>query len=263
MAEPATTAQAPTRCGFIALIGAPNAGKSTLLNALVGAKVSIVSHKVQTTRASLRGIAIEGASQLVFIDTPGIFAPRRRLDRAMVTAAWGVAHDADLVGVLIDARRGLDEDVGAMLDQKSGDLDRAGEMQRPLAVATLGVDECRIAGDQSCELLHHAEIGGRPDVDPGAAGNERSRLFRLHLLKHAEAALLPAGPGIEIRTVGEQEIEQIEIGPRDMHGLALEAEHRLVDVGDQIAVGSQQLPHLIDIAHFNRRFKQLDWRLRR
>jgi GTP-binding protein Era len=117
MAEPAITEQAPTRCGFIALIGAPNAGKSTLVNALVGTKVSIVSHKVQTTRASLRGIAIEGGSQLVFIDTPGIFAPRRRLDRAMVTAAWGVAHDADLVGVLIDARRGLDEDVGAMLDR--------------------------------------------------------------------------------------------------------------------------------------------------
>jgi GTP-binding protein Era len=117
MAEPAITAQAPTRCGFIALIGAPNAGKSTLVNALVGTKVSIVSHKVQTTRASLRGIAIEGGSQLVFIDTPGIFAPRRRLDRAMVTAAWGVAHDADLVGVLIDARRGLDDDVGGMLDR--------------------------------------------------------------------------------------------------------------------------------------------------
>jgi GTP-binding protein Era len=120
MAEPAETA-APeqTRCGFIALIGAPNAGKSTLVNALVGTKVSIVSHKVQTTRASLRGIAIEGKSQLVFIDTPGIFAPRRRLDRAMVTAAWGVAHDADLVGVLIDARRGLDDDIAAMLDRAS------------------------------------------------------------------------------------------------------------------------------------------------
>jgi GTP-binding protein Era len=118
MAEPAeATGPAQTRCGFIALIGAPNAGKSTLVNALVGTKVSIVSHKVQTTRASLRGIAIEGGSQLVFIDTPGIFAPRRRLDRAMVTAAWGVAHDADLVGVLIDARRGLDDDIGAMLDR--------------------------------------------------------------------------------------------------------------------------------------------------
>jgi GTP-binding protein Era len=120
MGEPEGIAQAQTRCGFIALIGAPNAGKSTLLNALVGTKVSIVSHKVQTTRASLRGIAIEGRSQLVFIDTPGIFAPRRRLDRAMVTAAWGVAHDADLVGVLVDARHGLDDDIGAMLDRLAG-----------------------------------------------------------------------------------------------------------------------------------------------
>jgi GTP-binding protein Era len=118
MAEPTgPAAQAQTRCGFIALIGAPNAGKSTLLNALVGTKVSIVSHKVQTTRALVRGIAIEGLAQLVFIDTPGIFAPRRRLDRAMVTTAWGVAHDADLAGVLIDARRGLDDEIAAMLDR--------------------------------------------------------------------------------------------------------------------------------------------------
>ena len=105
------------RCGFIALIGAPNAGKSTLINALVGTKVSIVSHKVQTTRALVRGIAIEGRSQLVFIDTPGIFPPRRRLDRAMVTTAWTGAHDADVVGMLIDARRGLDEEVSALLDR--------------------------------------------------------------------------------------------------------------------------------------------------
>jgi GTP-binding protein Era len=118
MADPAgPAAPAQTRCGFIALIGAPNAGKSTLINALVGTKVSIVSHKVQTTRALVRGIAVEGQSQLVFIDTPGIFAPRRRLDRAMVTTAWGVAHDADLAGVLIDARRGLDDDVAVMLDR--------------------------------------------------------------------------------------------------------------------------------------------------
>jgi GTP-binding protein Era len=121
MAEPAgTAAQEETRCGFIALIGAPNAGKSTLVNALVGTKVSIVSHKVQTTRALVRGIAVEGRSQLVFIDTPGIFAPRRRLDRAMVTTAWGSAHDADLVGVLVDARRGLDDEVSALLDRVSG-----------------------------------------------------------------------------------------------------------------------------------------------
>jgi GTPase len=112
-----TVAAGETRCGFIALIGAPNAGKSTLINALVGTKVSIVSHKVQTTRALVRGIAVEGRSQLVFIDTPGIFAPRRRLDRAMVTTAWAGAHDADLVGVLIDARRGLDEEVSPLLDR--------------------------------------------------------------------------------------------------------------------------------------------------
>ena len=89
-----------TRCGFVALIGAPNAGKSTLLNALVGAKVSIVTPKVQTTRALIRGIAIEGAAQLIFVDTPGIFAPRRRLDRAMVGSAWGSTHDADIVALL-------------------------------------------------------------------------------------------------------------------------------------------------------------------
>ena len=105
------------RCGFVALIGAPNAGKSTLLNALVGAKVAIVSHKVQTTRTLVRGIAVEGAAQLVFTDTPGIFQPRRRLDRAMVSTAWGGARDADLVGVLIDARKGLDDEVTAILDQ--------------------------------------------------------------------------------------------------------------------------------------------------
>jgi GTPase len=103
-----------TRCGFIALIGAPNAGKSTLINALVGAKVAIVSHKVQTTRALLRGIATADGAQLVFIDTPGIFAPKRRLDRAMVTNAWAGAHDADIAAVLIDAKQGLDEEADAM-----------------------------------------------------------------------------------------------------------------------------------------------------
>jgi GTP-binding protein Era len=106
----------PTRAGFVALIGAPNSGKSTLLNALVGSKVSIVSRKVQTTRALVRGIVIEGAAQIVFVDTPGIFKPRRRLDRAMVTSAWGGAGDADVVCVLIDVRKGLDEDADAILN---------------------------------------------------------------------------------------------------------------------------------------------------
>jgi GTPase len=109
--------ESDTRCGFVALIGAPNAGKSTLLNALVGSKVTIVSRKVQTTRALIRGIAIEGKSQLIFVDTPGIFTPRRRLDRAMVTTAWSGAHDADLVGVLIDARKGIEEESEAILDR--------------------------------------------------------------------------------------------------------------------------------------------------
>jgi GTPase len=108
---------AETRCGFVALIGAPNAGKSTLMNALVGAKLSIVTHKVQTTRAIVRGIATEDRSQLIFVDTPGIFAPRRRLDRAMVTTAWGGAADADLVCLLVDAQRGLDEANSAILDK--------------------------------------------------------------------------------------------------------------------------------------------------
>ena len=104
-----------TSCGFVALIGAPNAGKSTLLNGLVGSKVSIISHKVQTTRALIRGITVEGQSQLIFVDTPGIFSPRRRLDRAMVTTAWSGAHEADLVGVLIDSRKGLDEEAESIL----------------------------------------------------------------------------------------------------------------------------------------------------
>jgi GTPase len=118
MAEaPPDQAPPPTRCGFVALIGAPNAGKSTLVNALVGEKVSIVTPKVQTTRALIRGIAVDGPAQLVLIDTPGIFAPRRRLDRAMVTTAWGGATDADVVCVLIDAKRGLDEETQAILDK--------------------------------------------------------------------------------------------------------------------------------------------------
>jgi GTP-binding protein Era len=118
MAEPLT------RCGFIAVIGAPNVGKSTLVNALVGTKVAIVSHKVQTTRAPLRGIAMEAGAQLIFVDTPGIFAPKRRLDRAMVTTAWAGAHDADIVCLLLDARRGIDEETGAIIE-------RLTEVERP------------------------------------------------------------------------------------------------------------------------------------
>jgi GTP-binding protein Era len=109
--------QTHTKAGFVALIGAPNAGKSTLLNSLVGSKVSIVSRKVQTTRALVRGIAIEGVAQIVFVDTPGIFKPKRRLDRAMVTSAWGGAGDADVIALLLDVRKGIDEEADAILDK--------------------------------------------------------------------------------------------------------------------------------------------------
>lgn len=107
----------PQRAGFVALIGEPNAGKSTLLNRMVGAKVSIVTHKVQTTRARIRGVAIEGESQIVFVDTPGLFQPKRRLDRAMVAAAWGGVADADVVVLLIEAHRGITKGVEAILER--------------------------------------------------------------------------------------------------------------------------------------------------
>ncbi len=107
---------AATRCGFVALIGAPNAGKSTLINRLVGTKVSIVSRKVQTTRALVRGIALDGGAQIIFVDTPGIFAPKRRLDRAMVSTAWSGAGDADVAALLVDARKGDDEETTAIME---------------------------------------------------------------------------------------------------------------------------------------------------
>src|SRR3954466_14721435 len=113
--SPGEAAADGTRCGFVALIGAPNVGKSTLVNALVGSKVTIVSRKVQTTRALIRGIVIEDHSQIILVDTPGIFMPKRRLDPAMVTPAWRGAHDADLVCALLDARAGIDEEASAIL----------------------------------------------------------------------------------------------------------------------------------------------------
>lgn len=122
MSEP--EAETPTRCGFVALIGVPNAGKSTLLNQLVGAKISIVSRKVQTTRTQIRGIAMAGRTQVIFVDTPGIFAPKRRLEKAMVTSAWGGAADADRVGVLIDVTHADGESEEALLA-------RLGEVRQP------------------------------------------------------------------------------------------------------------------------------------
>ncbi len=127
-----------TRAGFVALIGEPNAGKSTLLNRMVGAKVSIVTHKVQTTRARIRGVAIEGDTQLVFVDTPGLFAPRRRLDRAMVAAAWSGAADADIVVLLVEAHRGATAGVKVILEALN---ERAGG--RPVALAINKIDKVK------------------------------------------------------------------------------------------------------------------------
>ncbi|ADH88942.1 GTP-binding protein Era [Ancylobacter novellus DSM 506] len=122
-----------TRCGFVALIGAPNAGKSTLTNALVGTKVSIVSHKVQTTRSLVRGIALEGTTQIILVDTPGIFAPKRRLEKAMVRSAWSGAGDADAVVLLVDARAGMTEDVEAIIKGLA-------DVKRPRAILLNKID---------------------------------------------------------------------------------------------------------------------------
>ncbi len=139
-----------TSCaGFVALIGEPNAGKSTLLNHMVGAKVSIVTHKVQTTRARIRGVALEGDSQIVFVDTPGLFRPRRRLDRAMVAAAWTGAADADVVVLLIEAHRGLTEGVKEIL---SGLLEKASG--RKIALAINKID--RVEAPQLLKLTEEA-----------------------------------------------------------------------------------------------------------
>ena len=134
MTEPTTT-----RAGFVALIGEPNAGKSTLLNRMVGAKVSIVTHKVQTTRARIRGIAMEGQAQIVFVDTPGLFRPRRRLDRAMVAAAWSGAGDADVIVLLVEAHRGLTEGTQAIIDTLRDRIPRG----RKVALAINKIDRVK------------------------------------------------------------------------------------------------------------------------
>ncbi|WP_341368280.1 GTPase Era [Yoonia sp. BS5-3] len=127
-----------TKAGFVALIGEPNAGKSTLLNRMVGAKVSIVTHKVQTTRARIRGVAMDGNAQLIFVDTPGLFKPRRRLDRAMVAAAWGGAADADVIVLMIEAHRGMTDGVKAILETLD---ERAGKS--PVALAINKIDKVK------------------------------------------------------------------------------------------------------------------------
>ncbi len=173
---------AATRCGFAALIGAPNAGKSTLVNRLVGAKISIVSRKVQTTRMQVRGIMIEGEAQIVLVDTPGIFAPRRRLDRAMVSSAWSGAGDADVVAFLVDARKGIDPEVSAILSELP-----------------------RIAGPKLL-VLNKIDTVERPRLLELAAALNREVAFTetfmisaltgdgIDALRHALARLVPPGP---------------------------------------------------------------------
>lgn len=171
-----------TRCGFVALIGAPNAGKSTLTNALVGTKVSIVSHKVQTTRSLVRGIALEGTTQIILVDTPGIFAPKRRLEKAMVRSAWSGAGDADAVVLLVDARAGLTEDVEAIIKGLA-------DVRRPRAILLNKID--LVKRDSLLELA--AKIAELISFD---------RLFMvsaqngdgLKELREWLAQLLPAGP---------------------------------------------------------------------
>ena len=141
MTEPVAIPVADQKAGFAALIGEPNAGKSTLLNRMVGAKVSIVTHKVQTTRARIRGVAMEGTAQIVFVDTPGLFKPRRRLDRAMIAAAWGGASDADVVVLLIEAQRGMTEGVKTILESLA---DRVGKA--PVALAINKIDRVKAEG---------------------------------------------------------------------------------------------------------------------
>ena len=171
-----------TSCGFVAVIGAPNAGKSTLVNALVGQKVAIVSAKAQTTRARLMGIAIEDKAQILLVDTPGIFTPKRRLDRAMVAAAWGGADDSDLVLLVIDSEAGIRADVERILEGFA-------ERRQPLFVAFNKVDLI-----DKAKLLHlSAEIAGRLKPD---------EIFMISAaqgdgvpdLKRALAKAMPAGP---------------------------------------------------------------------
>jgi GTP-binding protein Era len=174
----------PTRAGFVAVIGAPNAGKSTLVNALVGQKVAIVSAKAQTTRARLMGIAIEGQLQILLVDTPGIFQPKRRLDRAMVAAAWNGAGDADLILLVVDSAEGITREVERIVQE----LERQ-QSPQPLVLALNKIDLVKKA-----DLLGlSAELTARLDPQQvlmisAAQGDGVGDL------KHALAAAMPEGP---------------------------------------------------------------------
>jgi GTPase len=169
-------------CGFVAVVGAPNAGKSTLVNALVGQKVAIVTPKAQTTRTRLLGIAIEGAAQILLLDTPGIFEPKRRLDRAMVAAAWGSAQDADIVALVVDAERGLTRGVAEMLDRLAERREtrilvlNKVDLARKDALLTLAAELNARAAFEDTFMISAATGDGVPD------------------LKAALAARMPQGP---------------------------------------------------------------------
>ncbi len=174
-----------THAGFVALIGEPNAGKSTLLNKMVGAKVSIVTHKVQTTRSRIRGICIEGSAQIVFVDTPGLFRPRRRLDRAMVKAAWGGAADADLVVLLIEAHRGMTGGVEAIIDRMK-DLIPQGQQ---VALAINKIDRVKA---EVLLVLAEKMNGAFPFAETFMISAEKG--YGVKDLRAWLASQLPAGP---------------------------------------------------------------------
>ena len=167
--------RAATRAGFVALIGAPNAGKSTLLNAVVGTKLSIVTHKVQTTRALVRGIVIHRNAQIVFVDTPGIFPPKRRLERAMVTTAWGGAADADVLALLLDAKTGITDEDRAILEKLAG---LPAKRERVLVLNKVDL----VKRDTLLALAKDGERGGKLRAylhDLGAHRRRRLRFSRL------------------------------------------------------------------------------------
>jgi GTPase len=176
---------AQTRAGFVALIGEPNAGKSTLLNRMVGAKVSIVTHKVQTTRTRIRGIAMAGAAQIVFIDTPGLFRPRRRLDRAMVKAAWGGAADADVIVLLIEAHRGLTDGVQAIIDRMRDQIPQG----QPVALAINKIDRVK---SETLLALAQAMNDAFPFRETFMISAEKG--YGVEKLRNWLAEELPAGP---------------------------------------------------------------------
>ena len=169
-------------CGFVALVGAPNAGKSTLINALVGAKVSIVSRKSQTTRALVRGIALEGATQVIFVDTPGIFSPKRRLDRAMVTTAWGGAGDAEVIALLVDARRGVTPEVEAVIA-------RLGDLRQPKVLILNKIDLA-----EKTTLLELAAKLNEKCAFAKTFMVSAMKGYGVDDLRTALAAMMPAGP---------------------------------------------------------------------